>query len=113
MQVGIVRSAWEDWPWWIRANGWDDGSDVPRCPGPINEQRAGAPHRGSPLTGDVSEGMVPDARVVAKASTLDGASTSEREPPQLGVGVRDLLVPNAFGRRFPWTAGHGPRCARR
>jgi len=68
---------------------------------------------GSPPTGDVSEGMVPDARTVARAAATDWPSASESQQPLLRRVVRDPLVPNAFGRRFPWTAGHGPRCARR
>jgi len=82
-------------------------SDGPCCPGPGNEQFTGAPHRGSPPTGDVSDGMASDARVVARAATMDCASTSESQPPQRRVVVRDPLLPAPFGGWFPSAdAGH-------
>ena len=75
--------------------------------GPGKEQFAGAPHRGSPPTGDVSDGMVSDARVVARAATMDCTSTSESQPPQRRVVVRDPLLPPPFGGWFPSAdAGH-------
>jgi hypothetical protein len=73
-------------------------SDVPCCPGPGKEQFAGAPHRGSPPTGDVSDGMVSDARVVAKAATMDCASTGESQPPQRRVVIRVPTVARPFWR---------------
>jgi hypothetical protein len=104
--VGRVRPL--RWPWWIRANIRDDvsvGRAVLSRPG--NEQFAGAPHRGDPPTGDVSDGMVWDARVVARAATMDCASTSESQPPQRRVVVRDPLLPAPFGGWFPSAdAGH-------
>ena len=87
-------------------------SDVPCCPGPGNEWFAGAPHRGSPPTEHVSDGMVSDARVVARAATMDCASTSE-SPPQRRVVVRVPTVARPCGGWFPSAdAGHCPWCWR-
>ena len=60
-------------------------------------------------TGHVSDGMVSDARLVARAATMDCASTSESRPAQRRVVVRDPLLPPPLDGWFPSAnAGHSP-----